>query len=118
MNPASPTQPALPIPRGVPIPPISFWFLVSSSNRMISRNSQPETLAWTAKDASRDTPVSLRGLRLSDDVRVGFFDTVDGVDLCDHDVGERPFVMDIDEDKDIRAAEARVGLFHAGDAFE
>jgi len=40
------------------------------------------------------------------------------MDLCDYDVGERPFVMDADEDKNIRAAEARVGLFDAGYALE
>ena len=49
---------------------------------------------------------------------IRLFDTVDCMDLRDDDVGERPFILDADEDKDIRTAEAGMSLFHAGYAFQ
>lgn len=58
------------------------------------------------------------GLRFGDDVRIRLLHTVDRMDLRNHDVGECPFIIDADKDENIRTAEAGVGLFDAGNAFE
>lgn len=57
-------------------------------------------------------------LRLCDDVGICFFDAIDRMDFGNHHVGERSFVLDADEDKNIRAAEAGVSLFNAWDALQ
>ena len=40
------------------------------------------------------------------------------MDLGNDDVGEGAFVVDVDEDKDVRLAETGVGLFDAGQFLE
>ena len=57
-------------------------------------------------------------LRFRYDMGIRLFDTVDRMDFRDHDVGERPLILDADEDENIRTAEAGVRLFHSGDAFQ
>lgn len=49
---------------------------------------------------------------------IRLFNAVDRMDLRDDDIGERPFILDADEDKNIRTAETGVSLFHAGYAFQ
>jgi hypothetical protein len=59
-----------------------------------------------------------RMLRFRHDVRIGLFNTIDRMDLRDDDIGERPFILYADKDKNIRTAEAGVSLFHTGYAFQ
>src|SRR5690349_10180879 len=49
-------------------------------------------------------------LRFRHDVRVCLFDAVDRMDLRDDDIGESPFILYVDEDKNIRTAETGVSL--------
>ena len=72
---------------------------VPLAKRIASQN--PDASHFT-NDASRDTLVSSRGLRLRDDVGVRFFDAVDGMDFRNHHVGECSLVLNADENKNIR----------------
>lgn len=51
-------------------------------------------------------------------MRIRLLDTVDRMDLRDDDIGERPFILDADEDENIRTAEAGMSLFHTAYAFQ
>lgn len=53
-------------------------------------------------------------LAVRDDVRISFFDPLDLVDLRDDDIGQGPLILDVDEQKNIRLPETRMGLFDTG----
>jgi hypothetical protein len=49
-------------------------------------------------------------LGVGDDVRIRFFDAFDLVNLGNHHIGERSFIVRRDEQEDIRLAEAGMRL--------
>ncbi len=51
-------------------------------------------------------------------MRVGFFDAVDRMDFGNHDIRERSFICDVDEDENVGLAEAGVRLLHSRDILQ
>jgi len=92
-----------------------------SSSKAAASEKVRHTLRYVEPLSDAKTPLVAffnRLLGFRHDVRISLFDTVDRMDLRDHDIGERPFILYADEDKDIRTSEAGVSLFHAGYAFQ
>ena len=57
-------------------------------------------------------------LGVGDDVRIGFFDPFDLVNLANHHIGERAFIVRRNEQEDIRLAKAGMRLFDACELFQ
>ena len=59
-----------------------------------------------------------RPLGVGNDVRVGFFDSLDLMNLGYHDIGKGSLILRRDEQEDIRLAEAGMGLLDSGELLQ
>jgi hypothetical protein len=59
-----------------------------------------------------------RPLSVGNDVRVGFFDSLDLMNLGNHDIGKRSLILRRNEQEDIRLPEAGMGLLHSSELLQ